>query len=190
MVNYCGRWCQGQDWRTHKVFCKYTQTAGVKSSISWQAVLDNESSAPARGLGGHASTLSVMRADLAFQRMLRFFHVRPDAGKTGLMQRYNRELMVQPSVEVAEWIDISWEALMQALEEAKSDNHRMILMERSRRFPPPYAIANEEKKTVVGTSAISGGTEEDQTGPDEVIRHLQGQEERPASTGRRVGGVG
>eukprot|EP00808_Paulinella_micropora_P024502 g82152.t1 len=63
-----------------------TPTEGVKSS--WQAVLDNEAMAPARGLGGHASTITVMRADLAFQRMLRFFHERPDTGKTGMMPRY------------------------------------------------------------------------------------------------------
>eukprot|EP00808_Paulinella_micropora_P006605 g27335.t1 len=63
------------------------ETEGVKSS--WQAVLDNEALAPARGLGVHASTITVMRANLAFQQMLRFFLERPDTGKTELMPRYN-----------------------------------------------------------------------------------------------------
>eukprot|EP00808_Paulinella_micropora_P003148 g18298.t1 len=85
LVYYCGRWCQAQDWKTHKVFCKLTQTDGLKST--WKAVLENEASAPGRGYGGHASTIAVMRADLAYQRMLRFFHEAPDPEKTGQMPR-------------------------------------------------------------------------------------------------------
>eukprot|EP00808_Paulinella_micropora_P013291 g53168.t1 len=122
------------------------ETEGVKSS--WQAVLDNEALAPARGLGGHASTITVMRADLAFQRMLRFFHKRPDTGKTELMPRYNRALMMHPRTDAAEWIDISWEALMQAIDKAGNDNERMLLRERARQFPPPYAIAEEIRRRV------------------------------------------
>eukprot|EP00808_Paulinella_micropora_P000250 g13030.t1 len=56
LVYYCGRWCQAQDWKTHKVFCKLTQTDGFKST--WKAVLDNEASAPGRGYGENASLLS------------------------------------------------------------------------------------------------------------------------------------
>eukprot|EP00808_Paulinella_micropora_P012461 g4410.t1 len=128
--------------------------------------------APARGLGGHASTITVMRADLAFQRMLRFFHERPDTGKTGMMPRYNRTLVMSPTTDAGEWIDISWEALMQAMERAGNDNERMLLRERARQFPPPYAIV-EENKTVSVTSTGPREGEEEQTGLQSVIRRGQ-----------------
>eukprot|EP00808_Paulinella_micropora_P025326 g5834.t1 len=68
MVYYCGRWCQSQDWKTHKIFCKYTQSADVKPT--WKAVIENEALAPGRGYGGHASTIAGMRADLAYETLL------------------------------------------------------------------------------------------------------------------------
>eukprot|EP00808_Paulinella_micropora_P024318 g70154.t1 len=99
-LTYDSQWYQAQDWKTHKVFCKLTQTDGLKST--WKAVLENEASAPGRGYGGHASTIAVMRADLAYQRMLRFFHESPEPGKTGQMPRYNRDLRIKPTAEVVE----------------------------------------------------------------------------------------
>eukprot|EP00808_Paulinella_micropora_P014854 g36136.t1 len=77
---------------------------------------------------------------------------------------------------------------MQALEKARNDNERMLLRERARQFPPPYAIGDEEKKSVVETTALSGRREEDQTSPGEVVRQLQGQDAALlASTERVVG---
>eukprot|EP00808_Paulinella_micropora_P003147 g18297.t1 len=94
---------------------------------------------------------------------------------------------MKPTAEVVEWIDVSWEALMQALDMAINDNERMILRERARQFPPPYANATEEKKTVTATRPVSGGEREDQMGPQAVVRRGQGQGQASTSTERVVG---
>eukprot|EP00808_Paulinella_micropora_P021401 g82654.t1 len=103
--------------------------------------------------------------------MLRFFHERPDTGKTGMMPRYNRTLMISPTTDAAEWIDISWEALMKAMERAGNDNERMLLRERDN----PAAIRYCEE-------------EEDQTGLQSAIRRGQ-VSSGVAATGERKAGT-
>eukprot|EP00808_Paulinella_micropora_P024093 g78294.t1 len=103
------------------------------------------------------------------------------------MPRHNRALRMQPSAEAAEWIDVSWEALMEALALAVIDNERMIMKERAQQFPPPYAIAQEEKKTMVATSVMPSDGGEDQTGSLSVIRRDRGPREQTTQVERKVG---
>eukprot|EP00808_Paulinella_micropora_P015172 g64136.t1 len=76
---------------------------------------------------------------------------------------------------------------MEALGKARNDNERMLMRERARQFPPPYAIAREEKKAIGTASTVPGGGNEDQTGPDVVIRRHRQQKGTEAPAGRMVG---
>eukprot|EP00808_Paulinella_micropora_P021718 g55645.t1 len=99
-----------KDWAKGNIFQIQMQYLGFGA-----VTFSNEASALGRGYGGHASTMAGMRADLAYMRMLRYFHESPEEGKKAMMPRHNRALRMQPSAEAAEWIDVSWEALMEAL---------------------------------------------------------------------------
>eukprot|EP00808_Paulinella_micropora_P011877 g49178.t1 len=76
---------------------------------------------------------------------------------------------------------------MEALAFAVNDNERMIMKERAQQFPPPYAIAQEEKKTMVATSVMPSDGGEDQTGPLSVIRRDRGPREQTTQVERKVG---
>eukprot|EP00808_Paulinella_micropora_P012719 g34667.t1 len=75
---------------------------------------------------------------------------------------------------------------MEALALAVNDNERMIMKERAQQFPPPYAIAQEEK-TMVATSVMPSDGGEDQTGPLSVIRRDRGPRKQTTQVERKVG---